>query len=542
MYNNDAALIDEVLLTSIKEKADKEGIDLELGAVFYTDGSGDTKLGVAGFGLHGLVYANVPSKTGNGIPGYSISDYGYILDEKLHQEIRIRFDLAGEKTYTRDIDVESTQPICYLKGKGALEVGTNNTGEAMAFYRAVELADRLYRHHGIRKFHFVLDAKYVLDTVERLPMLRENGWKKSNGEVIANLELWQSMDQLLLRFYQPEITVTFEWAEGHTDNFGNIQADIMAGQAIVAARNEAYYETLDISPAKGYWTKKPADIHPFLIDTYWYCKPTYPDQPHPTLGLYPMYVGQHDLKRKVMGLPSQSDIHGIVYLSEIPETLLAVKQYCLKMESGKPGFVFDGIWYAEINTIMNRSLQGTLLEGDGALIRYNPMNMSLSSFNKRPLVSKFTEQRLSKTTIEEQYGEVDLLLHRFKSDKLYPWENATDVTHHFYAEETGKAKGFKFHVESNSHVTVDHHVKKIISDNVYHDVAAKTTLSFGLTCPVKRVFSSIKQSNPKLTLLTRCEHGSLFYFYLVIETKNGEIGLWTNFSSNKQVVQLKSTE
>lgn len=50
-----------------------------------------------------------------------------------------------------------------------------------------------------------------------------NGWKKSNGKAVANLELWQELHKLSKLF-----VVNWEWVKGHAGHEGNEKADKLA--------------------------------------------------------------------------------------------------------------------------------------------------------------------------------------------------------------------------------------------------------------------------------------------------------------------------
>lgn len=69
----------------------------------------------------------------------------------------------------------------------------------------------------------VLDSKYVLDAITQRWLVgwQRRGWRKSNGEVVANQALWQAMSQVLSQFKQ----LRFEWTKGHADNRGNVFVD-----------------------------------------------------------------------------------------------------------------------------------------------------------------------------------------------------------------------------------------------------------------------------------------------------------------------------
>ncbi|GAB6093252.1 ribonuclease H family protein [Furfurilactobacillus curtus] len=78
----------------------------------------------------------------------------------------------------------------------------------------------------------VLDSKYVLDAITKrwLAGWQRRGWRKSNGEVVANQALWQAMSQVLPQFKQ----LRFEWTKGHADNRGNVFVDELLNRTMDA--------------------------------------------------------------------------------------------------------------------------------------------------------------------------------------------------------------------------------------------------------------------------------------------------------------------
>jgi ribonuclease HI len=69
----------------------------------------------------------------------------------------------------------------------------------------------------------VADSKYVLDAIQRnwLSGWQRRGWKKANGEIVANKELWQAVASILKRMPNLE----YRWTKGHATNEGNVFVD-----------------------------------------------------------------------------------------------------------------------------------------------------------------------------------------------------------------------------------------------------------------------------------------------------------------------------
>ena len=66
------------------------------------------------------------------------------------------------------------------------------------------------------------DSAYVLNGITSwIEGWKRNGWKNSSKKPVKNKELWVELDNLKSQFKNLE----FVKVKGHSDNFGNIQAD-----------------------------------------------------------------------------------------------------------------------------------------------------------------------------------------------------------------------------------------------------------------------------------------------------------------------------
>lgn len=105
---------------------------------------------------------------------------------------------------------------------------TNNKMELTALRSALERLQEL----GLQNdpILMTLDSHYVLDPIMKnwLAGWQRRGWKKSNGEPVLNLELWQQISALLPHFTQ----LTMQWAKGHANNEGNIYVDELLNQTM----------------------------------------------------------------------------------------------------------------------------------------------------------------------------------------------------------------------------------------------------------------------------------------------------------------------
>ena len=72
------------------------------------------------------------------------------------------------------------------------------------------------------------DSKYVVvGMTEWLPDWKRRGWKTAAKKPVANLELWQALDQLAAKH-----DVRWQWVKGHAGHPENERADELARRGI----------------------------------------------------------------------------------------------------------------------------------------------------------------------------------------------------------------------------------------------------------------------------------------------------------------------
>ncbi|GAA0102428.1 ribonuclease HI [Paraclostridium bifermentans] len=69
-----------------------------------------------------------------------------------------------------------------------------------------------------------LDSAYVLNGITSwIAGWKKNGWRSSNKKPVKNRELWVELDKLKSEFTD----IKFVKVKGHSDNQGNIEADLL---------------------------------------------------------------------------------------------------------------------------------------------------------------------------------------------------------------------------------------------------------------------------------------------------------------------------
>lgn len=99
---------------------------------------------------------------------------------------------------------------------------TNNRMELMAAIRGLEVLAK-----G-SEVDLYTDSEYVRRGItEWLPGWRDRGWKRKGGK-LANVELWQALEQAIERHQ-----IHWHWVKGHSTNRDNQRVDRLAREAML---------------------------------------------------------------------------------------------------------------------------------------------------------------------------------------------------------------------------------------------------------------------------------------------------------------------
>ena len=107
---------------------------------------------------------------------------------------------------------------------GGVADTTNNRMELQA---VIEGLNALTRPMEVTLY---TDSKYVMNGVtDWMPRWRVNGWKTAAKKPVANQDLWQQLDEAVIRHQ-----VRWHWIKGHTGNPLNERCDVLARSAAEA--------------------------------------------------------------------------------------------------------------------------------------------------------------------------------------------------------------------------------------------------------------------------------------------------------------------
>ncbi len=116
------------------------------------------------------------------------------------------------------LEYQDTQKKLY----GFATETTNNRMEMMAVIEALKALKRPC------DIDLNTDSKYVLQGItEWIVGWKKNGWKTAAKKPVKNVDLWQLLDNEVLRH-----NINWQWVKGHSGIYGNEMADQLANQAI----------------------------------------------------------------------------------------------------------------------------------------------------------------------------------------------------------------------------------------------------------------------------------------------------------------------
>lgn len=517
--------------------------DTKLGICIYTDGGGKIHLDrikkeqvyTGGLGVHGYLFIDEEvSKTGSGLKGYLLTDKGYVTlgDEKKPVKVLNYFNPKDSMTEMKtSLDIT---PIAYFNIRQGLDNATNNVAEAVALLEALLLIEGLKQTIKLDKISFIMDSQYVIKTFLNLDAYAIKNWIKSDGKPLANLDIWKQIHKVAQRVITTNVPVTIEWTKGHKDNHGNIMADRLASQGLTAGLNGYFEKDVLIKPAKGFWSKKKVDIHPFFVECKWYYTPKpeygYIDN-KPTL-----YLGTHSEDERFCQ-PSSEDLFGVVLLNEIPDELKTVQQFSECLSTLETGFDFDGIHYTDFGVLYNPEVLALIQENNPSFFKRDMQNRTISTVDGKSLITKFGVVGLSRLGYGEYFLSLEKKLERVIQNKLLNTDTLVDITDMvFQTVEKKKKTEVKVIVGNDPFIPVEADYCIGLTDTGER-ITERCSLSvtFGITAPKRRLLNSVKELNPKVYVLTTLLERKIIQYSTVVVLDNGEASIWSNLHASIRI-------
>lgn len=127
---------------------------------------------------------------------------------------------------------QNAQGEVIFEASGFEQLTTNNKMEIQGAISSLELLERTFQENPFAQYaplFFFTDSKYVVEGMNQWTAgWKARGWKKADGKTPENLELWQRLDELKLRF--PQLRAL--WVKGHNGHAQNEYCDQMANRLL----------------------------------------------------------------------------------------------------------------------------------------------------------------------------------------------------------------------------------------------------------------------------------------------------------------------
>lgn len=492
------------------EKSTEQEAKLAHGAVFYTDGSCRPNPGPSGSGVHGYFYRSKAQDKPTMGDGMIISEEGY--------------KRQGETAVF-------VEPLEYYDCTGAhAGSNTNNFAEVEGLSKAFALCVG----KGLARLHVICDSRFAMDGVGWCEGWSRNGWMKSDGGDIANVQSWKTLYRVYKELLAEQTKVTLEWTKAHVGTRGNHEADILAAIGTFRSRRgeSGWYDLT--KPAIGYW-KNEVDRHPFLnIRRIFFNS----EEQYNESGRYTQ--GDSGVGDFISGKRTPITSYSVVLLNEPDPVIEAVRQAQYKHAKGNNAImmikcdeVFSKAHFPWIETY-----GADCLEGDRQC-------HNLLFTDATPLTLEMNPTGLSPRAIEGMNSLEEMLLlypKALKGEK--PLINGAelqieDITHRFYKyNEVKKGKEMVTKAELLPEYVVGLTDIKIDVDLNVQGKPKKVTLPYilGLDFLHRNNLKKLEDHNPKVYLVAWAESESSYRYATVCSCDTG-MGIWSNYHADRIFVQ-----
>ena len=470
-----------------------------VGVVFYTDGGQrmvDFK-SRSGFGIHGFFY-NEEKAEGLG---------SFKLDYPTKEGYRPKKNVLKE---------EAVNIVKFLNAYGYNGAKTNNVAEMEGFIQSC----LIYLETGLYKFCKTItirtDSEYVeLGIKKYMEGWKKNNWRKSDGAGVKNVSYWKEIDRLKTLISDNGCTLDIQWVKGHVD-YGNLIADQMATLGLF--QNEPYGDewlnrTDYMAPSLEYC--------PLMLDSKLLYFPSTTNKTnlrdgHYYYSIYSNNNNQDDVNEIGRNLVDSS----IAIVATVQEQEFITSLY------SKCELLNDHICVApkviDLNLASKPNVQVELDDKNITTLKLevDKKDKKIKSTSDKTLITILDPPRNAYFT-EERLHELKEVYKRLvtKSD---PTIIETDITEHLFDTEVN-GKGvtkYKFKVMEATSIDI---TAPIWKENGIIDY--DFTLTFGLDLPRRRVFSNIKDHEPKVSIFTWYENEYMSYFGTIVRI-DGAFGVW----------------
>ena len=555
------------------EASDKTPGTHEYGIVIYCDGGCEqgrsNDHGPGGGGTHGYLYDYLCPKVISGCPpGYTLTDVGYLDSAVLSKRPGGTTDDAepeidhwakiktivphplikklNNKTKMGDYLARRVNPIGYFNIlEHLVRPTTNNRAELRGMYNG--LKEALNMRGKVKRVHFRMDSEYVYNgMVLYMDGWKNNGWKSRGGlEEVKNQDLWKEVDELRqIIMKEQDILVTFEWVRGHSDSYGNAQADKAATKAKFATTLTA--PQMSLISNKTYFKPQNA-YNKLLAMPRWYYstgeESNYAaiDKDNAQMATKKIfYVGRHGSAEQDVSFGSKMPdlMYGVIITDDDPVLETIRKDF----DNRSRRYQEDLIFLCSLDVIFAREAYDEFHEhglkftvNDGKTIKYH--NDSTVATQAKPINSAFVGM--------DFLTQMRRLLFNFLKGNLDHHYVLTDITSNIYGYKEGKLDKEGKPVGDPKRITLPDSPIIEVKAGHYYDGAIQhhdVILTRGIDLPGRSLFLGVVDDEPKVQLLTWHEGPYTFRYATIYTSGKGDAAIWLGAYSNLRILSKKEAK
>lgn len=506
------------------------------GMVLFTDGGARPNPGFGGIGIHGYTYVPTPMTKGIG-RNFHITSQGYIdkagADDLMHVP-KNDDDIAA---LLNDGKAIAVTPINYVDITGSVEgVSSNNMCEIIAMTKALSYAVK----HDIAYLTVFADSEYTLKGVtEWIDSWSNNNWMKSDGNPVANKDLWLALKEARDEIRAKGVVVNFTHISAHAGEVGNERADMLASMGVFDGHRGIIGDTVEESTPDDYW-KSNHQRHPFVSYKRCYFSSQAPHLP----GVY--HLGNQTKDEELLGKRVGDGCFSVVKLQEPDQVVEMIRKH----QSGLSG-MSDSVFSIFLDQVYNADLyKATTVFGERSIEPPKGYRLDLKHATKTWLTREFKPVGLARRAIDELVNLESILDQYVQGGQNI---TKTDITHYFYDLVEKKIPPKKGQSEGTVEVSTKLKPEIIVGLASMKVQAAlpfevpgnegpitdEITLAMGIDVLERNSLKRLETMNPKVYLVT-WSVSDLAYRYATIIEAEGSVGIWCGVYSNVKLLVKKT--
>jgi len=470
--------------------------------VLYTDGG--FRQNVGGWGIHGYSYTmnddedkKKKKKPATGVPttiGYINKDDPDVDDREVVRPLQVFESFAG-----------------------LLPETTNNIAELTATLNGMELAVM----HGAEKLLIYTDSQYVTKGLtQHLGKWKQNGWKKADGDEVANKQLWMSLDSKVTELKEKNIRYTFQWVKGHDGHRGNVQADYMATRGVLLGKQD------DITPRHnvqdfGEYDKYKAERHRFVSHSRWYFNLS--DEvllKANSNGFYEYSFGhpsKEDTDQVYLGKALADTAFSVVWLKE-PEVCLDLVYNRVKQIATN---VYGNAFIGRLDNIYSPFTHKEIMDfGGDLLVRANKNDNDITNCTGALIVRECNPPAISYRAVNNLVF-LNQCLTEFHQQQLSVLRRCYDVTDLFYDYEANKKGELKASLKKDIKQITKSVKVSVPCEILNKPISVDVTCTLGLDVPSRNTLNGIVDLNPKIHVMVVKESDVAFRYLTIMSCDDG---------------------